>query len=69
MRVRWKKIHYIRYFSERYPLVEKLIKHLLCIPATLVSSECLINTHLRNRLAPRNLELLVFLKDNMFKIN
>ena len=66
-------LNYFKYFSGRFPMVESLAKNLLCIPATSVPSECLfshaglISKYLRNRLTAKNVEILTFLKDNLFK--
>ena len=54
-----------------YPLLSHVAFHLFSVPATSVPSECLFSrsglicTRLRNRLGPKTLENLVFLKDNM----
>lgn len=67
-------LDYFKFFNGRYPIVDCLARHLLCIPATSVPAECLfshagqISTFLRNRLSTDTLETLTFLKDNMLNI-
>ena len=56
--------------ENHYPYVAKTAKHYLCIPATSVTSERAfftannIVTKTRNRLDPKNVEILTFLKNN-----
>ena len=57
--------------QERYPLLAKLAKQLLCVPATSVPSERVfsmsgtITNAKRNSLKPENLDTLVFLNKNL----
>lgn len=58
--------------QERFSSLAQLAKQLFCVPATSVPAESLfsmagiIQTDLRNRLNPRSLEMICFLKQNQY---
>ena len=61
----WKKNH------ERFPLIAKVARQLLCVPATSVPSERIFSTaglivsNLRSSLKPENTDMLIFLNKNL----
>jgi len=61
----WKNNH------ERFPLIAKVARQLLCVPATSVPSERIFSTaglivsNLRSSLKPENTDMLIFLNKNL----
>lgn len=61
---------FFKTYEKTFPLLSKIAKAIFSIPATSVPSECLfsraglIQTDIRNKLSPSNLENLIFIKDN-----
>lgn len=52
--------------EQSYPLLSKLAKMYLCIPATSVASECVFSTAAqRSCLSPDQVDCLIFLKKNL----
>ena len=66
----WWKNH-----SSTFPILSKFAKQVLCIPATSTSSERIFSqagsvvTHKREKIHCENVEMLVYVKDNISKVN
>ena len=64
-------LEFFRINKSSFPLLCKIVKHLFCITASSVPSECLFShagqicTDLRNRLDSDNIEFLLFIKENL----
>jgi hypothetical protein len=66
----WWKNH-----SSTFPILSRFAKQILCIPATSTSSERIFSqsgaivTHKREKIHCENVEMLVYIKDNIAKVN
>ena len=61
---------FFKIYEKTFPLLSKIARAIFSVPATSVPSECLfsraglIQTDIRNKLSPKNLENLIFIKEN-----